>query len=110
MIKGCNSPLFCREIPTDNLIVRCGEGDTVVEGQHQDRWALEKVTHEDYKLTSQSIPEYDLAVIKVESNFKLSTNVDTICLPTSHDDYDANDCYATGFGQDVYGWYIIIKS
>ena len=87
MIKGCNSPLFCREIPTDNLIVRCGEGDTVVEGQHQDRWALEKVTHEDYKLTSQSIPQYDLAVIKVESNFKLSTNVDTICLPTSHVDY-----------------------
>ena len=83
--------------------MRCGEGDTIVDGHYQDRRALEKVTHEQYKLSSQSIPEYDIAVIKVESNFKLSTNVDTICLPTSHNDYDPNDCYATGFGQDVYG-------
>ena len=44
-----------------------------------------------------------MAVIKVETKFKLNKNVDTICLPTSHNDYDPNECHATGFGQDVYG-------
>ena len=44
-----------------------------------------------------------MAVIKVETKFKLNRNVDTICLPTNHNDYDPNDCHATGFGQDVYG-------
>ena len=94
---------FSRNIPLDNLVVRCGEGDTITEGQHQDRWAMEIAIHENHKLTSQNIPQYDMAVIKVETKFKLNKNVDTICLPTSHNDYNPNDCHATGFGQDVYG-------
>ena len=84
-------------------MVRCGEGDTIVDGQHQDRWALKKVNHENHKMTSQSIPLFDMAIIKVEQKFKLDVNVDTVCLPKSHNDYDPNDCHATGFGQDTYG-------
>ena len=90
-------------------MVRCGEGDNIEEehSRHQDRFALsEPVRHPDYTLTSQKIPEYDFALIKVDRPFELNINVDTMCMPTSHNDYDPNDCYATGFGKDRWGKFI----
>ena len=87
-------------------MVRCGEGDDIEDehSRHQDRFALsEPVRHPDYTLTSQKIPEYDFALIKVDRPFELNINVDTMCMPTSHNDYDPNDCYATGFGKDRWG-------
>ena len=95
-----------RDIPKEKLVVRCGEGDDIEDehSRHQDRFALsEPVRHPDYTLTSQKIPEYDFALIKVDRPFELNINVDTMCMPTSHNDYDPNDCYATGFGKDRWG-------
>lgn len=93
-------------------MVRCGEGDNIEDEQskHQDRFAKsEPVRHPQYKLTSQKIPEYDFAVIKVDRAFDLNINVDTMCMPTSHSDYDPKDCYATGFGKDRWGKVINMK-
>ena len=100
-----------RDIPTQDLLVRCGEGDTIIEGKHQDRRAStdieNPIIHPQYELSQKSIPEYDIALIKVDREFDLNPNVNTICLPSGHSDWETKinpeDCYATGFGQDEYG-------
>ena len=79
------STFFDRDIPNEKLVVRCGEGDNIEEehSRHQDRFALsEPVRHPDYTLTSQKIPEYDFALIKVDRPFELNINVDTMWVCT----------------------------
>jgi len=98
------------DIPIENLLVRCGEGDTIIEGKYQDRRAATDIInpqiHPNYRLAQNSIPEYDIALIKVEKEFDLNPNVNTICLPNGPNDWATTinpaDCYATGFGQDEY--------
>ena len=103
--------LCCRGIAADNILVRCGEGDTIVEGQSQDRRASTDMTnpiiHPKYTLTSKDVPEYDIALIKVNEEFDLNPNANKVCLPSGLSDWrgkiNPKDCYATGFGKDEFG-------
>jgi len=55
-------------------------------------------------------PEYegralfnDFAVLFMESNFDLDFHLSTVCLPQPEETFDANNCFATGWGKDKFG-------
>ena len=100
-----------RNIPTEDIVVKCGEWsmDTTEDRTSQKRCAKSVHHHPNAKFGQKRVPENDLSIIKVGEDFYLDEYVNTICLPNSVDDYFLNDCYATGFGRDNWGMYGMLK-
>lgn len=83
--------------------IRAGEWDT----QH----TKELLPHQDREVKSISIhPQYyagalynDIALLFLKSPVEITENVDVVCLPPSNTIVETGDCYATGWGKDVFG-------
>jgi len=82
------------------LVVRCGEWDTQTSNEvaeHQDRDVYYINTHPGFNTRNLT---NNIALLHVSEPFILSQHVDTICLG---DEYDYDNCVATGWGKDKFG-------
>ncbi|XP_055627729.1 phenoloxidase-activating factor 2-like isoform X1 [Toxorhynchites rutilus septentrionalis] len=87
----------------DTLIVRAGEWDTQTKNErypHQDRRVREIVIHDKYNKGSLA---NDIALLILEQPFDLAENVQPVCLPPKHTKFDGNNCFASGWGKNVFG-------
>jgi len=91
------------DLEPSDLKVRCGEWDTrqVIEPlEHEDRNARTVTLHPAYN--SRNLHN-DFALIHLEYDFVLAAHINTICLPTTYNDFRTQDCVATGWGKDRFG-------
>ena len=90
-------------LKTATALVRCGEWDTQTTHEpqpHQDRKVVDIVNHPEFN--SRNLAN-DLALLFLESDFELSENVDTVCLPQPNEEFDEDRCWVTGWGKDEFG-------
>ncbi|CAG9765337.1 unnamed protein product [Ceutorhynchus assimilis] len=83
--------------------VRAGEWDTlhVLElYPYQERKVQEIIVHNQYYAGASYS---DIALLYLESSFDDAANVKTICLPPQAQTLESGDCYAAGWGKDVFG-------
>ena len=106
--------LIYRNVPKENLLVRCGDWDRQIETS-----AEEFLHYQDQTISSVSIhPKYsgssgtaseglhnDIAILFVQNDYNLDKHIDTICLPEipnqRNGQYDENKCVAMGWGADT---------
>jgi len=97
-----------RDIPAEQLRVRCGEWDTQGTQEplyHQDREIEYVSLHPEFNPGNL---QWDFAFLYTYDDFILDYHVDTICLPTNRfgdyvNSYKNKDCIATGWGKDKFG-------
>jgi len=85
------------------LLVRCGEWDTQNETEpypHQDRFVKDMIIHPEFNGRNL---QNDFALLYTAKEFELSSHVDTVCLPDPEELFEANTCFATGWGKDRFG-------
>jgi len=85
------------------LLVRCGEWDTQNETEpypHQDRFVKDLAIHPEFDGRNL---QNDFALLYTAEEFELSSHVDTVCLPTPEELFEADTCFATGWGKDRFG-------
>lgn len=83
--------------------VRLGEWDTQTEDEpvpYQERMVQSFVIHPKYK---PSILLNDLAVLFLEHPVNFDYNVDVICMPKQNFTLPYADCFASGWGKDIFG-------
>ena len=54
---------------------------------------MQKVVHPQF-----SMPDNDLALLKLHRSARLTRYVGTVCLPNGHEPQEGEVCYATGYG------------
>lgn len=82
--------------------VRAGEWDTKSKDEpepHQDATVQEVVIHPNFHRASL---RNDIAILFLSQPFKLTTNVDVICLPESNEHATLFKCFASGWGKDAF--------
>uniref|UniRef100_A0A161MAM5 Phenoloxidase-activating factor 2 n=1 Tax=Triatoma infestans TaxID=30076 RepID=A0A161MAM5_TRIIF len=87
----------------ETLKVRVGEWDTQTTNElypHQDRQVAQAFTHE--KFYSGALHN-DVALLVLRDPIEFADNVDITCLPLQGDVVLNNECYASGWGKDVFG-------
>ncbi|KAL1116031.1 hypothetical protein AAG570_005526 [Ranatra chinensis] len=85
------------------LKVRAGEWDTQTMKEmfpHQDRDVARIIIHEEYYAGGLF---NDIALLVVSEPFTYDDNVDIVCLPTPNDVILSKNCFASGWGKDVFG-------
>merc|ERR1712198_214570 len=85
------------------LLVRCGEWDTQNETEpypHQDRFVMDLTIHPEFDGRNL---RNDFALLYTVEDFKLSSHVDTVCLPNPEELFEQETCFATGWGKDQFG-------
>merc|ERR1711963_958699 len=85
------------------LLVRCGEWDTQNETEpypHQDRFVMDLTIHPEFDGRNL---RNDFALLYTVEDFKLSSHVDTFCLPNPEELFEQETCFATGWGKDQFG-------
>merc|ERR1712038_191831 len=85
------------------LLVRCGEWDTQNETEpypHQDRFVEVLSIHPEFDGRNL---QNDFALLYTAEDFQLASHVDTVCLPTPEELFEADTCFATGWGKDRFG-------
>jgi len=85
------------------LKVRAGEWDTQNETEpyiHQDRTIVNIEVHPEYFAGALF---NDVALLYTDQIFNLAPHVDTICLPYPGENFDYENCFATGWGKDEFG-------
>merc|ERR1711962_183885 len=85
------------------LLVRCGEWDTQNETEpypHQDRFVKVLSIHPEFDGRNL---QNDFALLYTAEDFQLASHVDTVCLPTPEEIFEADTCFATGWGKDRFG-------
>jgi len=91
-----------KPIPQE-LKVRCGEWDTQQQSEpypHQDRKGYSVKVHPEYQKRNLA---NDFALIFLEEEFQLDYHIDTVCLPQPNENFDYEQCFATGWGKDKFG-------
>jgi len=86
-----------------SLKVRAGEWDTQTENEpyiHQDRNIVNIEVHPEYFAGALF---NDVALLYTDQIFNLAPHVDTICLPYPGENFDYENCFATGWGKDKFG-------
>uniref|UniRef100_A0A161MZQ4 Serine proteinase stubble n=1 Tax=Triatoma infestans TaxID=30076 RepID=A0A161MZQ4_TRIIF len=86
----------------ETLKVRVGEWDTQTTNElypHQDRQVAQAFTHE--KFYSGALHN-DVALLVLRDPIEFADNVDITCLPLQGDVVLNNECYASGWGKDVF--------
>ncbi|XP_073995906.1 phenoloxidase-activating factor 2-like isoform X2 [Rhodnius prolixus] len=87
----------------ETLKVRVGEWDTQTSNElypHQDRQVAQMITHEKYY---SGALHNDVALLILRDPIEFADNVDITCLPLQGDVILNNECYASGWGKDVFG-------
>lgn len=86
-----------------NVTVRCGEWDTQTTSEpypHQDRKVRDMRLHPEFSPRNLA---NDLAVLFLDYEFDLDQHIDTVCLPQPGELFEADTCFATGWGKDKFG-------
>jgi len=85
------------------LKVRCGEWDTQNQTEpraHQDRTVQTLDIHPDFNDRNLA---NDWALLYTTEPFELQEHIDTVCLPDPEEQFDGQNCFATGWGKDQFG-------
>merc|ERR1711922_4202 len=85
------------------LKIRCGEWDTQNQTEprpHQDRYVQNLDIHPEFNPRNLA---NDWAVLHTSQDFDLQAHIDTICLPEPEEQFDGQNCFATGWGKDQFG-------
>merc|ERR1711887_425812 len=85
------------------LKIRCGEWDTQNQTEprpHQDRYVNALDIHPEFNPRNLA---NDWAVLYTSEDFELQQHIDTMCLPQPDDEFEGNNCFATGWGKDQFG-------
>jgi len=85
------------------LKVRCGEWDTQNQTEpraHQDRAVQTLDIHPDFNNRNLA---NDWALLYTTEPFELQEHIDTVCLPEPEEQFDGQNCFATGWGKDQFG-------
>jgi len=85
------------------LKVRCGEWDTQNQTEpraHQDRSVENVDIHPEFN--SRNLAN-DWALLYTTEPFELQEHIDTVCLPEPEEQFDGQNCFATGWGKDQFG-------
>ena len=85
------------------LKVRCGEWDTQNQTEpraHQDRAVQTLDIHPDFNDRNLA---NDWALLYTTEPFELQEHIDTVCLPEPEEQFDGQNCFATGWGKDQFG-------
>lgn len=85
------------------LKVRCGEWDTQNQTEpraHQDRIVQTVDIHPDFNERNLA---NDWALLYTAEPFELQEHIDTVCLPDPEEQFDGQNCFATGWGKDQFG-------
>merc|ERR1711872_380428 len=85
------------------LKIRCGEWDTQNQTEpraHQDRAVQTLDIHPDFNDRNLA---NDWALLYTTEPFELQEHIDTVCLPEPEEQFDGQNCFATGWGKDQFG-------
>ncbi|XP_014289644.1 phenoloxidase-activating factor 2 [Halyomorpha halys] len=85
------------------IIVRAGEWDTQRTNEvfpHQNRKVVRTIVHPGFQGGNLW---NDFALLVVEKPFEFAENVDTVCLPSPGVVPLSRECYASGWGKDLFG-------
>lgn len=83
--------------------IRAGEWDTQTNNEiypHQDRTVQKVIIHENYYAGALF---NDFAILILSEPVNLIDNVDLVCLPERNDIFDNSQCFASGWGKDIFG-------
>jgi len=86
-----------------DLKIRAGEWDTQTTKErlpYQERITSRIFSHPNYNERSLA---NDVAIIELEDPFQLDQHINTICLPPSGYVSSSKNCFASGWGKDVFG-------
>lgn len=94
---------FYKSKNISELILRAGEWDSKSRSEvfpHQDRFVSKIVKHKKYHAGSLA---NDITLIFLTTPFTLRDNVGTICLPPQDFKFGSELCFASGWGNEVFG-------
>lgn len=83
-----------------SLKVRAGEWDTQTTKEpfpHSDHEVEKTILHKNYAPTTLF---NDVALLVLKTSVKLSSHINTICLPPQNFKFDKTNCFGTGWGAD----------
>nr|XP_018901507.1 PREDICTED: trypsin-7-like [Bemisia tabaci] len=87
----------------ESLKIRAGEWDTQTKSElfpHYDRRVRNIILHEQYYAGAL---HNDVALLILDEPLEYKENIDVTCLPHQDESFDEHDCFATGWGKDVFG-------
>lgn len=87
-------------------MVRAGEWDTQTERErypYQERDVREIILHEGF--TSNNLFN-DVALLVLDSPFDRAPHIGTICLPPKGLTFNSRQCFASGWGKNIFGKYL----
>ncbi|XP_052893447.1 uncharacterized PE-PGRS family protein PE_PGRS54-like isoform X2 [Anopheles moucheti] len=87
----------------EEVKVRLGEWDTQTKNEmfdYQDRNVVEIVSHAEFYKGGLF---NDVALLFLDKPADLMETVNTICLPPANHNFDLSQCFASGWGKDVFG-------
>lgn len=87
----------------DLLKARAGDWDAKSRNElysHQDQDIIEIIIHPKYH---KGALYNDIALLFTSQPFKLTVNINTVCLPLSNMQFDFQRCFATGWGKNAFG-------
>ncbi|KAF5276066.1 hypothetical protein FQA39_LY00862 [Lamprigera yunnana] len=90
-------------IKSSDIKIRAGEWDTQTEREryvYQERDIKQVITHEGFKLNNLF---NDVALLVLETPFDKALHIGTICLPQYGTVFNSKECFASGWGKDVFG-------
>ncbi|RZC40173.1 tryptase alpha/beta-1-like [Asbolus verrucosus] len=91
------------KININEIKIRAGEWDTQTQNEripYQERNIVQKIMHKDF---SRGNLYNDLALLILDRQLTKTDSVGTICLPKQDQKFNSRDCFATGWGKDVFG-------
>lgn len=87
----------------NDIIVRAGEWDTQTQNEripYQERNVSQKIIHEFF---IKSNLYNDIAILILDRSFVKTDSIGTVCLPQDQQQFDSRECFATGWGKDIFG-------
>jgi kallikrein len=90
-------------VDISTIKIRAGEWDTQTENEripYQERNIKQKIIHNHFMKGNLY---NDIALLILDRNLAKTESVGTICLPEQDEHFDARDCFATGWGKNVFG-------
>ena len=100
MIIEINSNLYCSLMNPEDLMVTCGQINREQNNKSHNRTVIKTSIHPGYNLRFQN----HYALLFLDQDYALVENeINVACLPnmTTYNDFDAESCIATGWGESV---------
>ncbi|XP_050312678.1 LOW QUALITY PROTEIN: phenoloxidase-activating factor 2-like [Anthonomus grandis grandis] len=91
------------DLPLGAYRVRAGEWDTQTEKErlpYQERTVREAIVHEYYL---SKVLYNNVALLVLSPPFSQADNIGTVCLPAQDEVLSSKECFASGWGKDVFG-------